>query len=77
MYNDLVHKIERSTKLSCVILVKYAGVGLLLPPLLVSFINYYILDLGDESFQNDDPMMYVIQSEAILVHFASSWDEWL
>ena len=66
VYADLIKKIERTSNLICTILVKCTSMGTVLPPLLGGFINYYINDLGDESFQNDAPLMYVIKSRTLL-----------
>lgn len=49
----LVEKIERMSKLINSILVKSITASLLVTPLLVTFINYVILGMGNESFRFD------------------------
>lgn len=53
IYNELSGKIERSSKLIDLILVKLATAASIISPLLIAFINYFVLGLGNESFRFD------------------------
>lgn len=52
MYDELNAKIERLCKWLYIALVRVALAGTMLPPLLITLVNYYIYDLGDESIQD-------------------------
>lgn len=58
MYTKLIAKIEQISKLIYFVTVQLSYVGGVLPPLLLTLINYFIYDLHDESFQ-EIQMMYV------------------
>lgn len=45
--------------------MKYSCIAMVLPALSVGFVNYYILDMGEESFRNDAPIWYVLRREDI------------
>lgn len=49
-YNELMAKIERLSKLIHLILVKVSTTASTVTPLLVVLINYFILDMADQSF---------------------------
>lgn len=53
IYKELSGKIERSSKLIHLLLVKLATAASIISPLLVAFINYFVLGLGNESFRFD------------------------
>lgn len=59
MYLELNEKIERMSKVVYSIFVEASVVGLLLPPLLITLVNYFIYDLKSESFALPTPVMYV------------------
>lgn len=59
IYAELTEKIERMFRFFDILVVKVSFVGTMIPPLLNSVVNYYILDLGDESFLLPRPMMCV------------------
>lgn len=59
MYNKLNEKIEHFTKWTYISLVYFTVAGSMIPSLFVSFIDYYIYDLKDESFQLGFQIMYV------------------
>lgn len=52
-YNRLVKKIERISELMDLIIIKISTSSTIVPPILVTFINYFILGIGDESFRYD------------------------
>lgn len=58
-YIELNDRIERMSKSMQNFLVKYTSALFVIPALMTGLINYFILDLGEESFQNDSPMKYV------------------
>lgn len=62
LYNGLNGKIERMCKWLYIAMIKVSIAGTMLPPLLITLVNYYIYDLGDESIQ-DIQMMYVVFSK--------------
>lgn len=57
-YKKLIEKIENISKRMCALMCLII-VGIFIPAIVVGFINYYILDMGDESFNLTSPMMYV------------------
>lgn len=59
MYTDVDAKIEWVTKWSHVILTEVGLAGALLPILLLSLVNYYVLGLEDQSFALPWPMLCV------------------
>lgn len=59
IYSELSGKIEKFSKWAYFCLVYANVIGILIPPSLLSFVNYYIYDLGDESFELVSPIMYV------------------
>lgn len=56
-YTTLNGKIEWTSKMIHLILVKVASPGLILPALTLTVINYFIYDLGEESFCLPCPLM--------------------
>lgn len=67
IYTKLNEKIERVSKWSYIALVYIAFGGCGLCSLFVSYINYYIFDLKDESFLVPTPLMYVCVVQNILL----------
>lgn len=59
IYNELNKKIEHFTKWAYINIVYFGTAGSMIPPILLSFMNYYIYDLKDESFELVTPIMYV------------------
>lgn len=57
--NKLNEKIERISKLIYFILVKLTPVGIILPALQITLINYFIHDLKDDSYFLSFQIMYV------------------
>lgn len=57
-YAELSEKIERMSKLLYFIQTKISVPANMLPPLLMTVVNYYILDMHDESFLLPFPSMY-------------------
>lgn len=57
MYIELNDRIERMSKSMQLIMVKFTCAGFVIPNLMTGLINYYVFDLGEESFANDAPMM--------------------
>lgn len=58
-YSDLIDKIERMSKFFHFILTKLTVVGVVAPDLLITIGNYFIYDLGEQSYYLSAPMMYV------------------
>lgn len=61
MYNALNARIERMSRVIYFILVKVSMIGIVLPALLITAINFWFLDLGDESFFVPSQVMYVLK----------------
>lgn len=58
MYFELNEKIERMSKFVHFVLMRVSYLGAILPPLLTTLSNYFILNLGNESYQLQ-PMLCV------------------
>lgn len=56
---ELNEKIERMSKLVYSIFVEASLVGLVIPPLLITLVNYFVYDLSEESYFLPTPVMYV------------------
>lgn len=52
MYKQLSEKIERTSKLVHFAMAKLTMVAATLPPTIKTYVNYYVKNLGDESFEN-------------------------
>ena len=52
MYDEVIEKIEKMSKLLHFALVKVTLIGPQVAIVLITLINYYILDMGRESFQD-------------------------
>lgn len=65
-YIELNEKIERVSKILEFLLIKLTTAGAVLPSVIITIVDYFILDLGDESFFLPYPIMYV---ENIYVSF--------
>lgn len=50
LYEELSAKIERSSQRCYFFLVKVILTGAFVPPLILSFVNYFLLHLGEQSF---------------------------
>lgn len=59
MYSELNNKIERFTTLMHLFMVKFSIAGIVLPAVFVTFLNYYVYHLDDESFYLPTRVMYV------------------
>lgn len=59
IYNKMDAKIHRLVKLFYTVYVKLTLLLILIPPVLVTVVNYYIYDLGDESFYLPFRTVYV------------------
>lgn len=60
MYTDIDAKIELMSKLLYMAYVNGTLLSVIPPALLLSLVNYYVLDLGSESFYLPFRMMYVL-----------------
>lgn len=59
MYIELNEKIEQMSRLLYVVTVKLTIPGSILPAVFITAINYFLYDLGDESFFSPFFVMYV------------------
>lgn len=58
-YVKVNEKIERGSKIIYCILPEISFAGVVIPPLLITSVNYFIYDLKDESYLLPFPVMYV------------------
>lgn len=58
MHNDLIERIEQMSKLTHLIMVKISTASTLISPLLITFINYFVYGMGDESFRFDGALWF-------------------
>lgn len=59
IYSKVIAEIERFSKLIHFILMRNTLVATTVPAIISTYFNYYVLGLGDESFQ-ELPFMYEI-----------------
>lgn len=74
-YNMLNEKIERMSKWTHFALMKATVLLLSLPLIVMPLVDYFVYDLGDESFEESDVLMYGYKHtrsfEAVLKNFQS------
>lgn len=58
-YCNLNNKIERFSEVFHFVLVKCTTAGIVLPAILVTMINYFIYDLGDDAYFLPFPIVFV------------------
>lgn len=61
IYKKLKQKIEKLSTWSCNTMISATIFVFLIPSICVSFVNYYVYDMDDESFDLAVPMKYIIQ----------------
>lgn len=59
MYAELSEKIELITKFMYFAVVKLTPIGVMVPALIITIVNYSVYDLGNESFFLPILVMYV------------------
>ena len=59
IYTESNEKIEQVSRLLYFIAMKFTFPGVMLPDLIVTFYNYFVHDLGDQSYYLACPAMYV------------------
>lgn len=64
-YARLNATIERISKYLYILLIKITPIGMMLPNLLITFGNYFVLNLGDESYFLALPLLYVFDKVMI------------
>lgn len=52
MYTEMNNKIERFSKLVYFLMAKLTMIAAIVPPAIKTYVNYYVNNLGDESFEN-------------------------
>lgn len=68
MYNEMNEKIERISKLVYSIFVEASIAGLVVPPLLITLVNYFIYDLKEDSYFLPTPVLYAIDTHINMVN---------
>lgn len=58
-YSETIAKIEQMSKFMHIVLVEMTSIGILIPAVIITLINFYVYDLGDRSYFLAYPMMYV------------------
>lgn len=85
LYTELNDKIESASEWSLFILVKTVFAGTVLPLLYVCSMNFYVYDLGEDSFYLPWPMLWVptafprnthIKLKHITIHFSRLPFDW-
>lgn len=71
MNNELIDKIERMSRLTHLVLVKLSTAATAISPLLVAFINYCVLSMGDESFRFDGTLWLPFEPNQPVGFFAA------
>lgn len=61
IYNGVIAKIERFSEIAHFILMRLTLFASSVPGIVATYFNYYVLELGDESFQ-EFPFMYEIRN---------------
>lgn len=56
-YVEMDEKIELTSKLVHFVMAEFSAAGVALPLLLLSYVNYFVFNLGDESFILPFPML--------------------
>lgn len=56
-YSKLIEKIELMSNLIDFMLLKLTGVGLMVPPLILTVFEYFVLDLDEKSFYLTFPVV--------------------
>lgn len=59
-YQKLNEIIELVSEIYYFLLLKISIPGVILPPLFVTIVNYYVYDLGNESYFLPFPFLYVV-----------------
>lgn len=70
MYNMIAAKFERLSNLGYLIIVKFTMVSFVLPPLAITGVNYFIYDLGNESYVLPYRILYVLKRQPSTVPLA-------
>lgn len=77
IYDKYNAKIERMSKLFYLVFVTLTTPGIVLPPLLITLVNYYVYGLGDESFYLPFREVYVwkwfCELKSFSLLFTSIW----
>lgn len=55
-YDNVIERIESFSKICHLFLVKLTVIMIVIPPFILTYVGYYVFDLGDKAFQ-DLPMM--------------------
>lgn len=66
MYTNLNGIIERVTKWICIYAIEAILIGITITSIITSYVNYYILDLKDESFSLSIPIVYVTTVDELI-----------
>lgn len=58
-YSETITNIEQMSKFMHIILVQLTSIGILIPAIVITSVNYFVYSLGDRSYFLAYPMMYV------------------
>lgn len=57
IYCDLIEKIERMSEIIYLVVPKFTTAAYFFPNIILTFVNFYVRDLGDEAYYSAFPMM--------------------
>lgn len=61
IFNEMSVKIERMSRFFNSVLTRLTTAGIMLPSLIITLVDYFIYDLGKESYYLSWPILYVYQ----------------
>lgn len=71
MYSKMFERIEEISRFFHFVMLKLTFIGIVLPALLTTVVNYFINDMGSESYLLPSPSMYVSMKSVLKVHGSS------
>lgn len=69
--NELIEHIERFSKLVHFFIVKWPTTSTIISPLLITFVNYFVNGMGDESFHFDGTLWFPFDANEPLGFFVA------
>lgn len=72
IYTDLVERIERICKLIYTFSVKWSTASVMISPLLAASVNYFVFDMGDESFQFNGNLWFPFDKNSPIGFFVAA-----
>lgn len=60
-YGKINARIDRMSKICCIILVEFSMPAIVIPSTLLTLVNYFVFNLGDDSYMLTMPVLYVVE----------------